>query len=87
MANNTWTMNDTQKAFIEILKGYPNGATLKDIELDTGKIFKTGAINPLISKGYITATEGTTVVNLVYRDTVIGSVTKSWKVYQLVNKD
>lgn len=87
MANNTWTMNDTQKAFLDTLKGYPNGATLKDIELDTGKIFKTGAVNPLITKGYITATEGTTVVNLVYRDTVIGTVTKSWKIYKLVAQD
>lgn len=87
MANKTWTMNETQKAFIEILKGYENGATLKDIELDTGKVFKTGSINTLVSKGLVSVSDNEVEVEVHYRGAVIGKLTKSWKVYKLVNKD
>lgn len=79
----SWEPNETQKDFLKVLENYPDGATLKDIELDTGKVFKTGAINTLTSKGLITAADGEFQVNLVYRDTVIGSVKKTWKVYKL----
>lgn len=78
-----WEPNETQKDFMKVLESYPDGTTLKDIELDTGKVFKTGAINTLIAKGMVTAADGETQVNLVYRDTVIGSVKKSWKIYKL----
>ena len=78
-----WEPNETQKDFMKVLENYPDGATLKDIELDTGKSFKTGAINTLVSKGKVVASDGEFQVNLVYRDTVIGSVKKSWKIYKL----
>ncbi len=78
-----WTPNETQKDFMETLKSYPDGATLRDIELDTGKTFKTGAINVLVAKELVSASDGEFSVNLVYRDRVIGSVKKSWKIYKL----
>jgi len=78
-----WEPNETQKDFMKVLENYPDGATLKDIELDTGKVFKTGAINTLIGRNMIIASDGEFQVNLVYRDTVIGSVKKSWKIYKL----
>lgn len=81
----TWTPNETQKAFLEVLGTYENGATLKDIELDTGVAYKTGAINVLVSKGLVITEDSEVKVNLVYRDTVIGAVTKSWKVYKLAS--
>jgi len=37
-----WEPNETQRDFMKVLENYPDGATLKDIELDTGKSFKTG---------------------------------------------
>lgn len=80
-----WEPNETQKDFMETLKNYPDGATLKDIELDTGKVFKTGAINVLTSpeKNLVEAADGEYKVDLVYRGVVIGSVKKNWKVYKL----
>ena len=33
-----WTPNETQKDFLKVLEQYPDGTTLKDIELDTGII-------------------------------------------------
>ncbi len=83
----TWTPNDTQKDFLNTLRNYPNGATLRDIEIDTGKTFKTGAINVLVAKEMVIATDSEVSVNLVYRDTVIGSVKKNWKVYALKAQD
>ena len=80
----TWTPNETQKDFLKVLENYPDGITLKDIELDTGKVFKTGAVNTLISKGLVEVADGEYQVSLVYRDVVIGSVKKSWKIYKLV---
>lgn len=78
-----WEPNETQKSFMKVLERYPDGATLKDIELDTGIAYKTGAINVLVSKGLVSAADGEFQVNLMYRDTVIGSVKKSWKIYKL----
>lgn len=82
----TWEMNETQKAFLNTLESYPDGTTLKDIELDTGVVFKTGCINTLISKGLVKAADGEFKVQLVYRGAVIGTPTKKWKVYRLVNR-
>lgn len=80
-----WEPNETQKDFMETLKNYPDGATLKDIELDTGKVFKTGAINVLASpdRNLVEAVDGEYKVDLVYRGAIIGSVKKNWKVYKL----
>lgn len=92
MANvKNWTPNETQKEFIEILKKYPDGATLKDIELDCGKKFATGSINTLLDtekgKGYVDGSSKIEVeVAQVYRDTVIGKVKKEWTLYKLTEK-
>lgn len=82
-----WTPNETQTAFLKVLANYPNGATLRDIEIDTGLTFKTGAINTLTARGLVETTDTEVEVNLVYRDTVIGTVRKTWKTYRLVRKD
>lgn len=82
-----WQPNETQVAFLKVLENYPNGATLRDIEIDTGIAYKTGAINTLTSKGLVEALDTEVMVNLVYRDTVIGQVKKTWKTYRLVRKD
>lgn len=87
MANKTWEMNTTQKDFVAVLKGYENGAMLKDIELETGKVFKTGTINPLIGKGIVEAVDNEVVVDIVYKGVVIGQAKKTWKVYKLVSND
>ena len=79
----TWTPNETQKSFLKVLENRPDGMTLKDIELNTGVAYKTGAINVLVSKGLVVATDGEFQVDLVYRGTKIGSVKKSWKIYKL----
>lgn len=80
----TWQPNETQNDFMKVLEQYPDGASLKDIELDTGKVFKTGSINVLIGKGLVSVADGEFAVNLVYRDKVIGQVKKPWKIYRLV---
>ena len=79
----TWEPNETQKEFIKVLGEYPDGATLRDIEIDKGLTFKTGAINVLVSKELVEAADGEFQVELVYRNTVIGSVKKTWKIYKL----
>ena len=79
----TWTPNENAKDFLNVLKNYANGATLRDIEIDTGKVFKTGLVNTLVSKGLVIATDTEVKVDLVYRDTVIGTITKNWKTYKL----
>ena len=81
----TWTPNETQN-HLEGLGELPRRSTLKDIELDTGVAYKTGAINILVSKGLVVAEDSAVKVNLVYRDTVIGAVTKNWKVYKLAEQ-
>lgn len=80
----TWQPNETQLEFMKVLENYPDGATLKDIELDTGKTFKTGSINTLIGKGLVSVADGEFAVDLVYRKNVIGQVKKPWKIYRLV---
>lgn len=84
MEKKTWTANDNQKAFLEVLENYPNGVSLKDIELDTGKVFKTGCINTLVKKGLVETIDGEFKVDLVYRGVVISQNTKTWKLYKLV---
>ena len=79
-----WQPNEVQTEFLKVLENYPDGATLKDIELDTGSTFKTGAINVLITKGLVEAADGEFVVDVVYREKVIGTLTKRWKIYKLV---
>lgn len=54
---NTWTMNETQKAFVEGIKAWnaehEEAPTLADIEGITGRKFATGSINALLNKGIL----------------------------------
>lgn len=87
MAQNTWKMNETQKAFVEVLGSYPDGVTMFELKL-AGHDFKTGAVNTLITKGLVT-TDGDRdfACDVVYNGVVVGKVTKTGKVYKLVQKD
>ena len=87
MTQNTWKMNETQKAFVEVLANYPDGVTMFELKL-AGHDFKTGSINTLITKGYVvTDGEKDFACDVVYNGVVVGKVTKSGKVYKLVQKD
>ena len=84
----TWTMNETQKNFIDLLKEYPNGVTLLELKLEKGIDFKTGSINTLITKKLVTATEEKELsCDIVYNGQIVGHCTKKGKIYKLVNKD
>lgn len=78
-----WTPNENQVNFMEILESYPDGATLKDIELDTGKTFATGTVIGLVRKQRVVTEDKEVSVDLCYRGQKIGKVKKSWKVYRL----
>lgn len=45
-----WKANETQVAFMETLKELGRPATLKEINAVSGKNFKSGSINTLITK-------------------------------------
>lgn len=87
MAQSNWKMNETQKAFVDVLKNYADGVTMFELKL-AGYNFKTGSINTLITKG-IVATDGERefACDVVYNGQVVGKVTKTGKVYKLVNQD
>ena len=87
MANKTWTMNETQKQFIEVLKNYENGVTLFELRL-AGYDFKSGSINTLITKGLVCVIgEREFKCDVVYNGVVVGSVTKTGKVYMPICRD
>ena len=84
MAQNKWTMNETQKAFMEVLKEYPNGVTMFELKL-AGKEFKTGSVNTLVTKGLVVteAEEREFQCEVVYNGVKVGTVKKTGKVYRL----
>ena len=86
MSKNAWSMNETQKRFVEILK--EKGAiTLFELKLE-GIKFATGSINTLISKGIVVAdSERQFDCDIVYNGKVVGNITKKGKVYRLVSND
>ena len=87
MAQTNWKMTETQKAFVGVLANYPDGVTMFELKL-AGHDFKTGSINTLITKGYVvTDGEKDFTCDVVYNGVVVGKVTKSGKVYKLVQKD
>lgn len=49
----TWTPNDKQQKFLEILGENPDGLTLGEIEEKYGIKFATGSINTLKVKGLV----------------------------------
>lgn len=52
----TWTPNENQKKFIEIVKGLDKPMTLAEINATYGTNFKTGTINTLKAKGFYNTT-------------------------------
>ena len=83
MAKQVWTMNETQKAFVEVLKNHPEGVTLFELALE-GITFKTGAINPLLTKEIVVnAGERKYACDVVYNGKVVGHVTKTGAIYKL----
>lgn len=65
MAQKVWTMNDTQKDFMDTLKEFGRAVTLMEIEAVTGKVFKTGTINTLVAKELVRTED----VELTYAET------------------
>lgn len=88
MENKTWKMNDTQKAFIEALRANGGKATLFELNHFKGFAFKSGSINTLVKKGLVKAAEDASFdCDIVYNGVKVGSVKKTAKLYELVNKD
>lgn len=88
MAEKTWTMNETQKAFLEALRANGGKATLFELNYFKGFSFKSGSVNALVSKGYVTADEEVEYAcDVMYNGVKVGSVKKTAKVYALVNAD
>ena len=86
MAQKTWTPNETQKRFLKILGENPDGMTYREIKAKYGIEFKTGAINPLITKGLVAKADGTRdfVAEIVYNGEVLGTKAFHDTVYVLV---
>ena len=79
----TWQMNDTQKAFVNELNARGGEATLFEMKLD-GKVFKTGSINSLITKGVVEIVgEREYACKVVYNGQTVGKLTKTAKVYKV----
>lgn len=83
-----WAMNDTQKAFVAVLRenkeAYPDGMTLREIKKVSGREFKSGSINTLASKGIVSTDEKRTFsAEIVYDGEVIGHKTYNDTVYKL----
>lgn len=55
MANTNWTMNETQKSFLNALKDCAK--TLEQINATRETEIKTGSINTLKTKGYVETAE------------------------------
>lgn len=85
MADRKWEPNETQNEFLKILGENPDGLTLREIAKKTGKVFKSGSINTLSSKGLVDS-DGvrTFVADIVYDGEVIGHKTYNDTVYKLV---
>lgn len=87
--NKTWTMSATQKSFLDLVANAgEKGITYREARKVIADL-KTGAINTLITKGYV-STDGDTrdfVADIVYEGEVIGHKTYNDKVYRLVQKD
>jgi hypothetical protein len=85
----TWTMSATQKQFLDLVANAgDNGITYREARRVIPEL-KTGAINTLITKGYVNTdgAERTFVADIVYEGEVIGHKTYNDKVYRLVQKD
>lgn len=81
-----WKPNPNQAKVLEILKDYPDGAMLVDIEIDKGFKVATGVITPLVSRGLVVATDVDRISDIIYRETVIGHKTDHVKKYTLTKE-
>ena len=82
--NSKWTMNETQKKFMELVGSYENGVTMFELKL-AGYDFKTGSVNTLLTKGLVVtdADERVFECDVVYNGVKVGTVKKTGKVYRL----
>lgn len=78
-----WTPNENQKKFLEVLKEYPDGTTLKDIEIDTGMKVATGSINNAHMKELVETADGEIVYDKMYRGIKVGEQKVAVKIYKL----
>lgn len=86
MANKTWTPNETQKAFMNVVGAHENGVTIFELKL-AGYDFKTGSINTLVTKGLVAIDgEREFVCDIVYNGAVVGKTVKVGKIYKLVDR-
>lgn len=85
---NTWTMSQTQKDFVELVKASgDNGVTLFELKL-AGKDFKTGSVNTLLTKGVLKVDgEREYACEVTFNGVKVGNVTKKSAVYKLVSND
>lgn len=84
---NTWTINETQKAFMNVVGTYADGVTMFELKL-AGYDFKTGSVNALVTKGLVsTDGEREFKCDVVYNGVVVGTQTKVGKVYRVVKQD
>ena len=82
----TYTPNETQKAFLdELAKREDGSATLFELKLE-GKEFKSGTVNGLVAKGYVTidAEKREFECDVMFNGVKVGKVTKTAAVYRLV---
>ena len=86
MAKTTWTPNEKQTRFLQILKENPDGITMREIKTRYGIEFATGTINTLLSKGRVKKADGTRdfTADIVYNGEVIGHKSYSDTIYVLV---
>lgn len=83
-----WSANEKQKRFMEILRKYPDGITLKEIEVAEGETFATGSINTLLSKGLVNGdgkkeVQCELVAEVCGKKVAVGTTKKTWTVYKL----
>ena len=86
--NSKWSANDKQKLFLKVLKEADGALTLSEVSEIVGQEIKSGSINTLITKGLVvTDGEREFACEVVYNGQVVGKVTKTGKIYKLVQKD
>ena len=84
----TWTMNETQKAFVnEVKMAGKNGVTIFELKVQ-GKNFATGAVNTLVKKNVlVTKGEREFTCDVVFNSVKVGEVKKTGVVFAMPEKD
>lgn len=78
----TWTMNETQKAFVEEVKAAgEKGVTIFELKVQ-GKVFTTGPVNALVNKGVLAKVgEREYICDVVFNGVKVGEATKTGVVF------